>query len=275
MQQLHDALQHVLDHGTSVIDRTGVGTRSVFGYQMRFNLQLGFPAVTTKKLAWKAVVSELLWFIEGSTNERRLCEILHGTRDESKKTIWTANAQADYWADKSKYVGDCGKIYGHQWRNFNGIDQLAEVIEGIKKHPYSRRHIVSAWNPTDLDSMVLPPCHTMFQFYVNDGKLSCQLYQRSCDLFLGAAFNIASYALLTHIIANECGLKVGDFVHTIGDMHIYNNHIDAVKEQLSRSEFPLPVLHMTVGKKWDEYTIDDFVLDGYQCHPAIPAPMAV
>lgn len=275
MQQLHDALQHVLDHGTSVIDRTGVGTRSVFGYQMRFNLQLGFPAITTKKLAWKAVVSELLWFIEGSTDERRLCEILHGTRDESKKTIWTANAQADYWADKSKYVGDCGKIYGHQWRNFNGIDQLAEVIEGIKKHPHSRRHIVSAWNPTDLASMVLPPCHTMFQFYVNEGKLSCQLYQRSCDLFLGAAFNIASYALLTHIIANECGLKVGDFVHTIGDMHIYNTHIDAVKEQLSRSEFPLPVLRMSVGKKWDEYTIDDFVLDGYQCHPAIPAPMAV
>lgn len=275
MQQLHDALQHVMKNGVDVDDRTGVGTRSVFGYQMRFDLRKGFPAVTTKKLAWRAVVSELLWFMEGSTDERRLCEILHNSRDSSLKTIWTANAQADYWKEKAAFEGDCGKIYGYQWRNFNGVDQLANLIEGIKKDPHSRRHIISAWNPSDLAGMVLPPCHTMCQFYVSNGELSCQLYQRSCDLFLGAAFNIASYSLLIHIIARECGLKVGDFVHTIGDMHVYKNHFDAVNEQLNREEYELPELIFAENKKWDEYVLDDFVLEGYKCHPPIKAPMAV
>lgn len=275
MQQLHDALQHVMKNGVDVDDRTGVGTRSVFGYQMRFDLRKGFPAVTTKKLAWRAVVSELLWFMEGSTDERRLCEILYGSRDSELKTIWTANAQADYWKEKVAFEGDCGKIYGYQWRNFNGVDQLANLIEGIKKEPHSRRHIISAWNPSDLAEMVLPPCHTMCQFYVSNGELSCQLYQRSCDLFLGAAFNIASYSLLIHIIARECGLKVGEFVHTIGDMHVYKNHFDAVNEQLNREEYELPELVFPENKKWDEYVLDDFVLEGYQCHPPIKAPMAV
>lgn len=275
MQQLHDALQHVMKNGVDVDDRTGVGTRSVFGHQMRFDLRKGFPAVTTKKLAWRAVVSELLWFMEGSTDERRLCEILHGSRDSELKTIWAANAQADYWKEKAAFEGDCGKIYGYQWRNFNGVDQLANLIEGIKKDPHSRRHIISAWNPSDLAEMVLPPCHTMCQFYVSNGELSCQLYQRSCDLFLGAAFNIASYSLLIHIIARECGLKVGEFVHTIGDMHVYKNHFDAVNEQLSREEYELPQLVFPENKKWDEYVLDDFVLEGYQCHPPIKAPMAV
>lgn len=275
MQQLHDALQHVMKNGVDVDDRTGVGTRSVFGYQMRFDLRKGFPAVTTKKLAWRAVVSELLWFMEGSTDERRLCEILHGSRDSSLKTIWTANAQADYWKEKAAFEGDCGKIYGYQWRNFNGVDQLENLIEGLKKDPHSRRHIISAWNPSDLAEMVLPPCHTMCQFYVSNGELSCQLYQRSCDLFLGAAFNIASYSLLIHIIARECGLKVGEFVHTIGDMHVYKNHFDAVNEQLKREEYELPELVFPENKKWDEYVLDDFVLEGYQCHPPIKAPMAV
>src|SRR5574343_55398 len=263
MQQLHDALKYVMENGIDVVDRTGVGTRSVFGYQMRFDLRKGFPAVTTKKLAWKAVVSELLWFMEGSTDERRLCEILHGTRDSSKKTIWTENANAEYWKDKSDFEGDCGKIYGYQWRNFNGVDQLSNLIEGIKKDPHSRRHIISAWNPSDLKEMVLPPCHTMCQFYVSNGELSCQLYQRSCDLFLGAAFNIASYALLIHIIARECGLNVGEFVHTIGDMHVYKNHFDAVNEQLSREEYPLPSLLFPEIRSWDEYVLEDFVLTGY------------
>lgn len=275
MQQLHDALRHVMKNGVDVDDRTGVGTRSVFGYQMRFDLRKGFPAVTTKKLAWRAVVSELLWFMEGSTDERRLCEILHGNRDSELKTIWTANAQADYWKEKAAFEGDCGKIYGYQWRNFNGVDQLVNLIEGIKKDPHSRRHIISAWNPSDLTEMVLPPCHTMCQFYVSNGELSCQLYQRSCDLFLGAAFNIASYSLLIHIIARECGLEVGEFVHTIGDMHVYKNHFDAVNEQLNREEYDLPELVFPENKNWNEYVLDDFVLEGYQCHPPIKAPMAV
>jgi thymidylate synthase len=275
MKQYHKALEEILLNGKDKTDRTGVGTRSIFGMQMRFDLRLGFPAITTKKLAWKAVVSELLWFLEGSGDERRLAEILHGTRDASKNTIWTANANADYWKPKAKYHGDLGRIYGKQWRDFNGIDQLQNLIDGIKNDPGSRRHILTAWNPAELDQMALPPCHVMSQFDVTDGRLSCQLYQRSCDMFLGVPFNIASYSLLTHIIARECDLKVGDFVWSGGDCHIYNNHFDAVREQLSREEKSLPTLFMTVGKKWNEYVLDDFKLDGYDPWGPIKAEMAV
>jgi thymidylate synthase len=242
---------------------------------MRFNLQDGFPATTTKKLAWRAVVSELLWFLEGSSDERRLAEILHGTRDPSKKTIWTANAEADYWKSKTKFPGDLGRVYGVQWRDFGGIDQINKLISDLKTNPDSRRHILTAWNPPELDQMALPPCHVMAQFDVTDGYLSCQMYQRSCDMFLGVPFNIASYSLLVHIIARECGLKVGDFVWTGGDCHIYNNHFDAVEEQLSREPKPLPTLVFTEGKKIADYNIDDFVLDNYNPDPAIKAEMAV
>jgi thymidylate synthase len=280
MKQYHEALNHILLNGKNKTDRTGVGTRSVFGYQMRFNLQEGFPAVTTKKLAWRAVVSELLWFLEGSGDERRLAEILHGTRDASKKTIWTANAEADYWKDKARFEGDLGRVYGVQWRNWSNylahhFDQIQILIDGLKNDPSSRRHIVSAWNPGELDQMALPPCHVLSQFDVTDGKLSCQLYQRSCDMFLGVPFNIASYSLLTHILARECNLQVGDFVWTGGDCHIYNNHIDAVKEQLARTPKQLPTLFMTVNKKIADYVVDDFVLENYNPDPAIKAEMAV
>jgi thymidylate synthase len=298
MKQYHDALDYILNNGKDKTDRTGVGTRSVFGMQMRFNLQLGFPAVTTKKLAWKSVVSELLWFLEGSGDERRLAEILHGTRDAEKKTIWTANAEAEYWKDNSQYPGDLGRVYGVQWRHWRKyaerkdmgeahlggnrvatdrteIDQIQQLIDGIKKDPSGRRHIISAWNPAELDQMALPPCHVLSQFDVTDGHLSCQLYQRSCDMFLGVPFNIASYSLLTHIIARECNLKVGDFVWTGGDCHIYNNHFDAVREQLSREERALPTLMMTIGKKWNEYTMEDFVLENYNPLGPIKAEMAV
>jgi thymidylate synthase len=298
MKQYREALEYILANGKDKSDRTGVGTRSVFGYQMRFDLRTGFPATTTKRLAWKAVVSELLWFLEGSSDERRLAEILHGTRDPEKKTIWTANAEADYWKPKAQFEGDLGRVYGVQWRNWRkyverkdmgpahlggdriatdrfNVDQLQNLIDGIKKDPHGRRHIMSAWNPAEIDQMALPPCHVMSQFDVTDGYLSCQLYQRSCDMFLGVPFNIASYSLLTHIIARECGLKVGDFVWTGGDCHIYNNHFDAVKEQLSRTEKQLPTLYMTVDKKWNEYTMADFVLENYNPDPAIKADMAV
>lgn len=280
MNQYQQALKHILENGKNKTDRTGVGTRSVFGYQMRFNLQEGFPATTTKKLAWRAVVSELLWFLEGSGDERRLAEILHGTRDPNKKTIWTANAEADYWKPKARFEGDLGRVYGVQWRRWSNFlaynfDQIETLIDGLKNNPDSRRHILSAWNPGELDQMALPPCHVMAQFDVTDGYLSCQLYQRSCDMFLGVPFNIASYSLLTHILARECGLKVGEFIWTGGDCHIYNNHFDAVKEQLSREPKPLPTLMFTTGKKIADYTVDDFLLDNYNPDPAIPAPMAV
>jgi thymidylate synthase len=298
MKQYKQALEYILANGREKSDRTGVGTRSVFGYQMRFNLQEGFPATTTKRLAWKSVVSELLWFLEGSGDERRLAEILHGTRDESKNTIWTANSEADYWKPKAEYDGDLGRVYGVQWRHWrkyserkdmgdahlggtrvatdrHEIDQIQQLIDGIKKDPSGRRHIVSAWNPAEIDQMALPPCHVMSQFDVTDGYLSCQLYQRSCDMFLGVPFNIASYALLTHIIARECNLKVGDFIWTGGDCHIYNNHVDAVNEQLDRDERELPTLFFTMGKKWNEYILEDFVLENYNPHPAIKADMAV
>jgi thymidylate synthase len=280
MREYNNALKYILETGKDKTDRTGVGTRSVFGMQMRFNLQHGFPAVTTKKLAWKAVVSELLWFIEGSGDERRLAEILYGTRDRKKETIWTANAEAEYWKSKAQFEGDLGRVYGTQWRTWRRadgeeIDQLRNLIDGIKKDPSGRRHILTAWNPAELDQMALPPCHVLSQFDVTDGRLSCQLYQRSADFGLGVPFNIASYSLLTHIIAKECNLKVGDFVWTGGDCHIYHNHIDAVHTQLTRTEFPLPTLYITINKRWHEYTLEDFVLNNYQHHPAIPMSMAV
>lgn len=298
LENYHQALDQILYNGKDKLDRTGVGTRSVFGMQMRFDLRLGFPAITTKKLAWKSVVSELLWFLEGSGDERRLAEILHGTRDESKNTIWTANAEADYWKPKAAYEGDLGRVYGVQWRHWrkyaeqkdmgeahlggvrvaadrHEVDQIQQLIDGIKRDPGGRRHILTAWNPAELDQMALPPCHVMSQFDVTAGHLSCQLYQRSCDMFLGVPFNIASYSLLTHIIAKECGLKVGDFIWTGGDCHIYTNHFDAVCEQLSRDHRALPRLFISVDKNLNNYTVDDFVLDSYNPHPAIKANMAV
>lgn len=245
---------------------------------MRFNLQDGFPATTTKKLAWRAVVGELLWFLEGSTDERRLCEITYGTRDINKNTIWTANAnnqgvQLGYRNDD--YVKELGPVYGSQWRNFGGVDQITELIYNLKNNPDGRRHIISAWNPPELNKMALPPCHVLSQFDVTNGKLSCQLYQRSCDMFLGVPFNIASYSLLTHILAKECDYEVGDFIWTGGDCHIYLNHIDAVNEQLTREERTLPTLYITPYKDLYEYSVSDFFLDNYNPHPSIKAEMAV
>ena len=291
MQQYLSALSHILTTGTTRTDRTNTGTIGVFGMQQRYDLNKGFPAVTTKKLAWKAVVSELLWFIEGSGDERRLAEILHGTRDASRNTIWTGNAQADYWTPKAKFPGDLGRVYGVQWRHWATtakrwisssesepveVDQLQELIAGIKKDPYGRRHILTSWNPGELPDMALPPCHLLAQFYVANGQLSCQMYQRSNDFFLGCPFNIASYALLTHMVAQVCGLGVGEFIHTTGDAHIYSNHVTQVKEQLSREPLPLPILVMNPDvMDINSFTMDDFHLEGYQSHDAIKAPMAV
>ena len=289
-------LNHILINGEEREDRTGVGTKSIFGLQMRFDLRKEFPAVTTKRLAWRAVVSELIWFLEGSGDERRLAEILHGTRDTDKKTIWTANAEADYWKSKAKFDGDLGRVYGVQWRNWhtpvtlekkqfkgieytqfnNSVDQVTKLISDIKRDPTSRRHILTAWNPGELDDMALPPCHVMSQFYVNNGELSCQMYQRSADMFLGVPFNIASYSLLTHMIAHACDLKVGDFVHTIGDAHIYNDHVDQVHEQIKRDPLPGPKLIIDCDSK-DIFDIkmEHINLINYQSHPPISAPMAV
>jgi thymidylate synthase len=283
MKQYLEALEHIMAYGEDVDDRTGVGTRSVFGYQMRFDLSKGFPATTTKKLAWKAVVSELLWFLEGSANERRLAEILHGTTDPSKKTIWTANYQKQA-KDLGYDNGYLGPVYGKQWRSWEtkssklGIDQISKVIESIKNDPDSRRHIVNAWNVAQIDNMTLPPCHTMFQFKVTNGKLSCQLYQRSADMFLGVPFNIASYSLLTHMIAQICDLEVGEFIWTGGDCHIYQNHFDAVHEQLEREPDILPLLEMPKFKTLDELLntkVDMYDLLSYNPMPSIKAPMAV
>ena len=292
MKQYLDTLSNILTSGDVRMDRTGTGTIGLFGTQQRYDLRAGFPAVTTKKLAWRAVVSELLWFIEGSGDERRLCEILHGTRDADKKTIWTGNAQAPYWKGNAKFNGDVGRIYGVQFRHWQTgkkhwissseeepveVDQLANLIDGIKKDPYGRRHILSAWNPAELDQMALPPCHIMAQFYVNSkNELSCHMYQRSNDFFLGCPFNIASYSLLTHMIAQVCGLGVGEFIHSTGDAHIYSNHVEQVKEQLSREPMPLPILKMNQGiMDINLFTMDDFHLEGYKCHDTIKAPMAV
>ena len=277
MKTYLDALKFVLENGQERKDRTGTGTIGVFGMQQRYDLSKGFPAVTTKKLAFKACLSELLWFLEGTGDERRLAEILHGTRDTDKRTIWTDNATSDYWKPKAKYDGDLGRVYGVQWRDFGGVDQVVELINGIKKDPYGRRHILTAWNPGQLDQMALPPCHCFAQFYVTaDGRLSCQMYQRSCDMFLGVPFNIASYSLLTHMISQVCGLKAGEFVHVLGDAHIYLNHVEQVKEQLGREPLPLPTLWINPDvTDITKFTMEDFRLDGYNHHPPIKAPMAV
>jgi thymidylate synthase len=299
MKQYHDLLTDILENGESKDDRTGVGTISVFGRQLRFDLREGFPAVTTKKLAWKACVSELLWFIEGSSDERRLAEITH-VDPEGKVTIWTPNALAPYWKHKAQFEGDLGRVYGVQWRHWNKyrvekdmgpahkggtrlavdnieVDQLANLIEGLKSDPNGRRHILSAWNVSELDQMALPPCHVMSQFYVNKKKeLSCHMYQRSVDVFLGLPFNIASYALLTHLIAQVCDLKVGELIISTGDTHIYTNHVEQVKEQLSRESYPNPTLSLNKEiKDIDKFTISDIVLTDYKSHGTIKAEMAV
>ena len=276
MKNYLTALEYCFENGDFVKSRAG-NVKKAFGYQMRFNLEDGFPAVTTKKLAWKAVVSELLWFLEGSNDERRLAEIQYeDTKEnlEDKKTIWTQNANADYWKNKSKFKGDVGRIYGVQWRNFNGVDQIINLIEGLKQNPHSRRHILTAWNPAELDEMSLPPCHAFSQFYISNNKLSCQLYQRSCDMFLGVPFNIASYSLLIHILAKECGYQVGEFILSLGDFHIYEEHFDQVKIQLTREPKTHPNLQFE-QKKINEYKTSDFELINYEYHPKIVAPMNV
>lgn len=264
MKQYHDFLRHVLDHGVKKEDRTGTGTISTFGYQMRFDLNEGFPMLTTKKLHLKSIIYELLWFLQGATNIKYL--------NENGVKIW------DEWADEN---GELGPVYGKQWRSWTApdgrtIDQISQLIAQIKKNPNSRRLIVSAWNPADVDQMALPPCHTMFQFYVAEGKLSCQLYQRSADIFLGVPFNIASYAMLTMMIAQVCELGVGDFVHTFGDAHIYLNHLDQVNLQLSRDFYALPELKINAAvKDIFSFKYEDFELLNYNAHPSIKAPIAV
>jgi thymidylate synthase len=264
MQQYHQLLQYILDHGTPKTDRTGTGTISCFGYQMRFNLQAGFPLVTTKKLHLKSIIYELLWFLQGDTNTKYLNE--HGV------SIWNE------WADAN---GNLGPVYGKQWRSWEGADgtvtdQVTDVVNQIKKNPDSRRLIISAWNVAELPKMALMPCHSLFQFYVADGKLSCQLYQRSADVFLGVPFNIASYALLTMMMAQVCGLAYGDFVHSFGDVHLYNNHIEQAKLQLSRHPYPLPTMKLNPAvKDIFGFQYEDFTLENYQHHPHIKAPVAV
>ncbi|APW66558.1 thymidylate synthase [Poseidonibacter parvus] len=287
MKQYLDLLQHILDKGVFKGDRTGTGTTSVFGYQMRFDLNEGFPLVTTKKTHLKAIISELLWFIEGSTDERRLAEINFGDKAENligKKTVWTANADAqgkDLGYVNTDTIKELGPVYGAQWRSWKGtdgssIDQLAELIEQIKTNPNSRRLILSAWNVAELEKMALPPCHTFFQFYVANGKLSCQLYQRSADVFLGVPFNIASYALLTMMIAQVCELEVGDFVHTFGDAHIYSNHMEQVNLQLSRTPYKKPSMKINPDiKDINDFKMSDFELTNYECDESIKAVMAV
>lgn len=278
-----ESLDYVLEYGEEKTDRTGTGTLSVFGYQMRFNLTEGFPAITTKKLAWKSVVSELLWFLEGSTDERRLAEILFNDDRrnlETKKTIWTANADNQgkiLGHVNTKFRKELGNVYGKQWRDWNGIDQISEIINQIKTNPHSRRIILNAWNVSELSEMALPPCHCFSQFYVNSkNELSCQLYQRSGDAFLGIPFNIASYSLLIHMIAQVCEMKVGEFVHTVGDLHIYKNHIEQVKIQLSREPFESPEIYLNpMIKNIDNFTMDDIKLINYKSHESIKAIMAV
>ena len=262
MQEYLDLLKKVKDSGKPKGDRTGTGTISIFGHQMRFNLKESFPLLTTKKIHFKSVAYELLWFLKGDTNIKYL--------KDNGVSIW------DEWADEN---GDLGPVYGKQWRNWKGADgfhdQISSVIEQIKNNPNSRRHIVSAWNVAEIPSMALAPCHILFQFYVQDGKLSCQLYQRSADVFLGVPFNISSYALLTHMIANVCNLEVGDFVHTLGDAHLYNNHLTQAEEQLSRSPLEPPQIKVSQKTSIDAYEFEDFELINYQHHPHIPAVVAV
>ena len=264
MQAYLDLLQHIIDKGATKTDRTGTGTTSCFGYQLRFDLSKGFPLVTTKKAHMKSIIYELLWFLRGETNIRYLKE--HGV------SIW------DEWADAQ---GELGPVYGKQWRSWEGangktIDQISQVIDQIRKTPDSRRLIVSAWNVADLPEMALMPCHALFQFYVADGKLSCQLYQRSADVFLGVPFNIASYALLTLMVAQVCGLEPGEFIHTFGDVHLYNNHMEQARLQLTRKPYPLPVMRLNPAvKDIFGFHFEDFTLENYQSHPAIKAPVAV
>lgn len=271
-----DLLREVLEHGSDRDDRTGVGTRALFGKTMRFDLSQGFPAVTTKKLAFKAVKSELLWFLEASTDDNRLKEL-----NGSEKTIWTANAEADYWAPKAKFSGDLGRVYGVQWRSWQKpdgttVDQIADVIDQLTKNPTSRRLIVTAWNPGELDQMALPPCHMFFQFFVADGKLSLFMHQRSCDMFLGVPFNIASYSLLLSMVAQVTGYQPGEFIHSLGDTHIYQNHFEAVREQLAREPYAPPTLWLNPEvKDINSFTMDDIKLEGYESHPSIKAEMAV
>lgn len=311
-QAYHDLCRRVLETGKNKDDRTNTGTLSVFGHQMRFDLSKGFPLLTTKKVSFKLIATELIWFMRGDTNIKYLLEYNNNIWNEWAFLKWIESddyngpdmtnfghralvdenfneaykKQLKIFKDKilndtdfSKKYGDLGNVYGKQWRNFetkNGsTDQLMEVIEGIKNNPTSRRHIISAWNPGEIDTMALPPCHTMFQFYVQDNKLSCQLYQRSADIFLGVPFNIASYSLLTHLIAKECNLEVGEFVHTFGDAHIYSNHIDAVNEQLSRDSFEPPTLKINTDKSIFDIEYEDLEIINYQAHPAIKAPIAV
>ena len=264
MKQYLDLMRHVLEHGDEKSDRTGTGTRSVFGWQMRFNLEEGFPLLTTKKLHTRSIIHELLWFLQGDTNIRYL--------KENGVSIW------DEWADAD---GDLGPVYGKQWRRWEtsdgrSIDQIARLIDGLKHNPDSRRHIVSAWNPGEIDGMALPPCHALFQFYVANGRLSCQLYQRSADIFLGVPFNIASYALLTMMVAQVCGYRAGDFVWTGGDCHLYSNHLEQAREQLSRAPRPLPTMRLN-PEVTDllAFRFEDFTLEGYEPHPHIKAPVAV
>lgn len=318
MKQYLDLCQHVLDTGSQKGDRTGTGTLSVFGYQMRYDLQKGFPLMTTKKTAFRLIVSELLWFLKGDTNVRTLVEEKNPIWDEWAFEKWVnseeyngpdmtdfgrrapvddefrstyevemAHFKKRLLEDSSfaKTYGDLGPVYGKQWRSWHTgspqsekqpIDQIAQLIEGLKNNPDSRRHIVTAWNPSELEDMALPPCHALFQFYVADGKLSCQLYQRSADIFIGVPFNIASYALLVHLIALETGLIPGEFIHTLGDAHIYSNHIDQVNEQLTREPRPLPTLRIDAeGKSIFDLTTKDIVLENYDPHPKIKAPIAV
>ena len=286
MKEYLAALEHVLERGKVRSNRTGIDTLQVFGYQMRFNLQDGFPAVTTKQLAWKSVVSELLWFIEGSTDERRLCEILHNTRSPDKKTIWTANADNQGVAlgyENNNYCKELGPVYGSQWRNFAdpnmaglGKDQLATVINQIRNEPESRRIIMSAWNPLAIDKMALPPCHVMSQFMVSDGKLSCMMTQRSVDMGLGLPFNIASYALLTHMIAQVTGLVANELIISTGDTHVYVNHIEQLKEQLRREPLAPPTLWLNPEiTDIDKFTMNDISLVDYNYLASIGMDMAV
>lgn len=280
MKQYMDCLRHVMEFGEARGDRTGTGTIGVFGYQMRFNLQEGFPAVTTKRLAWRAMTSELLWFLEGSDDERRLAEILYPELPwvllDEKKTIWTDNAEKQGRALGYEY-GKLGPVYGVQWRNWSDIDQIANLIRDLKENPESRRHILTAWNVAELERMALPPCHCLAQFHVSaTGKLSCQLYQRSADVFLGVPFNIASYSLLTHMIAQVCELEVGDFIWTGGDVHVYSNHVDQVHEQLQREPMELPTLWIDPEiTNIDDFTMASFKLQNYNPMPSIKAPMAI
>lgn len=269
----HDLLRKVLKEGVKKEDRTGVGTISLFGLQARYDLSVGFPAITTKKLYFKSVLAELIWFLEGSNDYKRLNDL--GSH------IWDANGEADYWKPKAKFEGDVGRIYGVQWRSWakpdgEKVDQLKNIIQRIKDNPDDRRLIISAWNPGEIDQMALPPCHVLFQFYVANNKLSLQMYQRSADLFLGVPFNIASYALLLNMVAQVTNLEVGEFIHVIGDAHIYSNHIDQVNELLSRNSFNAPNLKLnTEIKNIDDFRVEDIELENYESHPPIKAPMAV